>query len=80
MRRKKFFPSSRKGARKISVDRIIPRMLTIRETASLTGLSYEFIRRLCLQQKIVFIRSGSKYLINFDRFLDYLNGGDKIEA
>lgn len=51
-----------------------PRMLTIKQTAAETNLPYEFIRQLCLQKKIVFIRTGNKYLINFEKFIDYLNG------
>lgn len=54
----------------------IPEMLTIRETAARTGLSYDFIRKLCLQRRIVFIRTGTKYLVNYDRFIDFLNEGE----
>lgn len=50
-------------------------MLTIKQTAEKTNLPYELIRKLCLQNKIIFIKSGSKYLINFEKFIDYLNGG-----
>lgn len=52
-----------------------PTMLTIKQTAEKTNLPYELIRKLCLQNKIIFIKSGSKYLINFEKFIDYLNGG-----
>lgn len=52
----------------------IPQMLPIREVASMTGLSYCFIRTLCLEGKIVFVRAGSKYLVNMDKFVDFLNG------
>ena len=54
----------------------VPEMLTIKETAARTGLSYDYIRKLCLQRKIVFIRTGAKYLINYSRFIDFLNTGD----
>lgn len=57
-------------------DQKIPEMITIAETAKRTGLSYETIRRLCLQGKISYIKvgpKGSKYMINFTRFIDYLN-------
>lgn len=54
--------------------RVMPRMCTIKECAAETGLNYEFLRKLCLQKKIVFIKSGSKYLINLDKLIDYLNG------
>lgn len=52
----------------------IPTMLTIAETAKRTGLSYNSIRQLCLSDEIVYIKVGAKYLINFDKFVDYLNG------
>lgn len=54
----------------------IPRMEPIKKAAAESGLSYDAIRKLCLQKKITFIRSGSKYLINMDRFAEYLNKGD----
>lgn len=52
----------------------IPVMLPIKDVAERSGLSYHFIRQLCLENKIVFIRAGNKYLINMDRFIDFLNG------
>ena len=55
---------------------VMPQMLTIRETSNQSGLSYDFIRKLCMQNKIVHVRAGSKYYINFDRFVEYLNKGD----
>ena len=51
----------------------VPKMKTIREMAELTGLSYAYLRSLCLQNKIIHIRTGKKYLINYDKFIDYLN-------
>lgn len=55
---------------------LIPEMITIRECSSRTGVSYDWIRKLCLQGRIVHIRAGNKYLINFGKFVDYLNNGD----
>lgn len=52
----------------------LPVMKTIKEMVGLTGLSYMHLRNLCLENKIVHIRAGKKYLINYDRFCDYLNG------
>ena len=52
----------------------LPVMKTIKEMVELTGLSYMHLRNLCLENKIVHIRAGKKYLINYDRFCDYLNG------
>ena len=57
----------------------IPIMKTIGEISQKTGLPYEFIRKLCLQEKIVFIKSGKKYLINFEKFIEYLNMGEQHE-
>ena len=57
----------------------VPIMLTIKETSEKTGLSYDYIRKLCLQRKIVFIRAGAKYLVNYSKFIDFLNRGDGNE-
>ena len=54
---------------------MVPEMLTIEQTrARIPGLSYDYLRKLCLQHKIVHVRAGSKYLINFGRLVEYLNG------
>lgn len=58
----------------------IPTMVTIQAAADQTGLSYGYIRKLCLAGKIVFVRSGSKYLINLEKFIDYLNNGETCNA
>ena len=50
----------------------IPIMATIQEAANRTGLSYDYIRKLCIQGKIVYIRTGSKRLVNMDK----LRAGD----
>ena len=59
-----------------NVIELIPEMITLREAASRTGLPYSRLRKLCLQGKIVHIRAGSKFLINFGKLIDYLNTGD----
>lgn len=51
----------------------IPTMLSIRETAERTGLSKTFIRRLCWDRKIQYIKSGSKYLVNLEKLVEYMN-------
>ncbi len=56
--------------------RALPTMKPIKEMAELTGLSYTHLRHLCLEGKIVYRRAGNKYLINYERFIDYLNGID----
>lgn len=55
----------------------IPKMIGISEASKQTGLSYDFIRKLCLQNKIVYVRAGVKYLINWDKLVEFLNQGEK---
>ena len=52
----------------------LPVMKTIKEMVELTGFSYAHLRNLCLENKIVHVRAGKKYFINYERFADYLNG------
>lgn len=55
----------------------LPVMKSIKDMVELTGLPYTFLRGLCIQNKIVYIKTGKKYLINYDRFIDYLNNGEQ---
>lgn len=55
---------------------LIPEMVTLREASNRTGLSYDWLRKLCLQGRLVHIRAGNKFLINFRKLIDYLNTGD----
>ena len=48
-------------------------MLTITETAEAFNLPVHFIRRLCLTNQIVFVKSGKKFLVNKEKFVSYLN-------
>ena len=64
----------KKRKRRIPTDENAPQMITIKELANRTGLSDSSIRTLCKTNKIQYIRTGVKYLINYDRFIDYLNG------
>lgn len=52
-------------------------MLTIKEASEYSGLSYNAIRQMCLQDKIPYIRAGNKYLINKEKLIEYLKNGDK---
>ncbi|WP_312615114.1 MULTISPECIES: DNA-binding protein [Oscillibacter] len=54
----------------------IPRMRSIMEVSSETGIPYHTIRQWCLEKRIVHIKAGNKYLVNLDRFIDFLNTGD----
>lgn len=53
----------------------IPTMLPIAEVVKRTGLSYYSLRNGCMSGEIVHIRCGSKYLINFDKLIEKMNGG-----
>ena len=53
---------------------IVPTMLPLKEVSSRTGLRYELLRQLCINGEIVHVRTGKKYLINYEKFLEYLNG------
>jgi len=59
------------------VKRNLPTMKSIKEMVELTGLPYTFFRNLCVQNRIVYIKTGKKYLINYERFIDYLNSGEQ---
>ena len=52
-------------------------MKGIAQTAQDAGVAVYFVRQLVKQNKISFVMAGKKTLINWDRFLDYLNGGDQ---
>ena len=52
----------------------IPTMVTIKEAAEKTGLSYYYIRKLCLEKKVVHIMAGRKVLINEEKLINFLNG------
>lgn len=55
---------------------VIPEMKTISEASEITGLTKYHIRKLVLQGKVKFVRSGVKYLLNMDSLINYLNNGD----
>lgn len=54
---------------------IAPRMVTIKKLSEQTGISEFHIRRLIKSNRIKYIRTGTKYLVNFDKFVEYLNNG-----
>lgn len=51
-------------------------MVTLKDASSRTGVSYDWLRKMCINGKIVHIRAGNKYLLNWDRLVDYLNTGE----
>lgn len=54
----------------------IPKMITLLEASELTGLSYDFLRKHCLDGTLVHIRTGRKFLLNADKLAEYLNVGE----
>ncbi len=54
-----------------------PSMLPIKEAAQKSGMTPSSIRALIKAGKIVHINTGRKYLINWDRFMEYLNQGER---
>ena len=55
---------------------ITPKMMTVKQVSEQTGISEFHIRRLIKTNRIKYIRTGTKYLVNFDKFVEYLNNGD----
>ncbi len=55
---------------------IIPHLKTISEASKIVGLTKYHVRKLVLQDKIKYVRSGVKYLVNVDNLINYLNNGD----
>ena len=54
----------------------IPTMLTINKTIELTGLSKYYLRNLIADNKIVYLKTGNRFLINFEKLIEFLNGED----
>lgn len=52
-------------------------MITLREAADRTGISYNRLRKMCINRRIVHIKAGCKFLINWDKLVDYLNTGEQ---
>jgi len=55
---------------------VIPKMTSIRETSELTGIPEFTIRKLVKDEKIVFIKSGNRAIINVEKFVEFLNSGE----
>lgn len=51
-----------------------PIMVGIPEAAARTGLSYNAIRKMCINNQIVHVRAGSRWLVNWEKLVEYLNG------
>ena len=55
----------------------LPQMRTIDEIAAEFGLAKHFVRQAVLSAKVVHVRAGKKYLINRERFAEWLNNGEQ---
>ena len=55
---------------------LTPEIKTISEASKIVGLTKYHVRKLVLQDKIKYVRSGVKYLVNVDSLINYLNNGD----
>lgn len=54
-----------------------PIMKTVKEIMEETGFSYRHLVRLCHENRIVYIKAGKKFLINYEKFVEYLNTGER---
>ena len=54
-----------------------PTMLTIRQAAGKTDLSYHLLRSLCQENRIVHLKHGAMYLINYEKLIEFLNTNGK---
>ena len=53
-------------------------MVSIKEASQRSGISYDFILKMCINKQISYVRAGSKYLVNWRLFQEYLNKGAAI--
>ena len=51
----------------------IPHMETIRRTAEIFGLPVHFVRCKVSSGEVVAVRAGRRFLVNVDKFAEYLN-------
>ena len=58
------------------INNTLPRMRTIREAAREVGIPEHALRVLVKEGRIVYIKVGSKALINMERLAEFLNKGE----
>lgn len=51
----------------------IPHMETIKRTAEIFGLPVHFVRCKVSSGEVVAVRAGRRFLVNVDKFAEYLN-------
>lgn len=49
-------------------------MKSMRQASAESGLSYHFIRQLCLNNKIKYVKSGKKFYVNMESLKEYCSG------
>ena len=52
----------------------IPTMRTIAETAEIFHLPVHFVRQKVNAGEVVAVRAGKKFLVNIEKFAEFLNG------
>ena len=57
----------------INNDNVIPKMLTVKETAARFGIAQHYARQLALSGRVRAVRAGRKILINQSSVTDYFN-------
>ena len=55
-------------------------LLSIKEASQRTGLTKLSLRTLCKENKINYVKSGKKFLINYNSLLEKLNNGELKEV
>lgn len=51
----------------------VPEMITLKEAASRTHLSYSTLRNMCLENQIVHFRRGNRFYVNYQKLIDFFN-------
>ncbi len=57
-----------------------PRMETITTTAEILHVPVHFVRAKVKNGEVVAVKAGRRYLVNVDKFIEYLNGNTVTEA
>lgn len=52
-------------------------MLPIQEVALKSGIAEHAIRKWIRENKIVYVKTGRKHLVNWDKFIEFLNKGEQ---
>ncbi len=56
----------------------IPRMVTMKQAAALTGLSFWAVRNMYLNNEVLYYKSGRKVFINLDDLCRRLSGSPAV--